>query len=171
MQAALDKRAALMLRVHEARMAGDLVEAKAETVQKSNMLVAAMQKLVEDNNILSNRTANTFGNTVKAPVCSLDVLKTTDPVKAAWLAMVKPEYKNLSHPVKVYSSYETQRIIEEVHKADLEAFLHQTDSGTFYKLNLKPTCLPSLPVTRLEEDDESPFPLPSKYSNFYKLIR
>ncbi|HCR4033257.1 hypothetical protein [Morganella morganii] len=46
MQAALDKRAALMLRVHEARMEGALSEADVETVESTNLLRQHMETAV-----------------------------------------------------------------------------------------------------------------------------
>lgn len=46
MQAALDKRAAMMLRVHEARMEGVLSDADVNAVESSNQLIQSMLTLV-----------------------------------------------------------------------------------------------------------------------------
>lgn len=48
MQAALDKRAAMMLRAHEARVSGEMTDATIEAVKANDKLVQNMEKLVTE---------------------------------------------------------------------------------------------------------------------------
>ncbi|KHS90530.1 hypothetical protein [Pectobacterium brasiliense] len=55
MQAALDKRAAMMLRVHEARVSGEMADATTDTVRGVNRLVQDIVSLVIKTNTLPSK--------------------------------------------------------------------------------------------------------------------
>ncbi|MCX8995196.1 hypothetical protein NLN85_22225 [Citrobacter portucalensis] len=169
MQAALDKRAAMMLRVHEARVSGDMTDATIEAVNANDKLVQNMDKLVTES---SNPPDN---DTLYSQLTLFNFVESY--LKDSWQsvsAQKMPEYGSIfKNPLCSYkapeildyyrpqlSSFAMQKIIANARATLSLRYDQKSQDHTIPELNeLDNMYANFLKKYYDEDDDETPHPL------------
>lgn len=167
MQAALDKRAAMMLRAHEACTAGNATSASYEADQASNKLVQEMNALAT--HAILSRQENKELHALN--LASSDVkreekhdVKTSNPHVAAYAAMLNSKWKtdafcsySLSNLNMSTAALLASHMLRDGYPSEYLKSSRQSVIADYYDSYLKNYCFAS--HQNDEDNDETPHPL------------